>query len=77
MGAATMSKKPKRSYDNTARQQENIAGDCNCCKELLAKAVPPRQQKTKVYAKHGTTRYCVCINCGHTWKKVVLIEHKC
>lgn len=68
--------KPKRAYDNTVRQAENIAGKCVMCVELLPKAQPPREQKTHVYAKTGNVRYCVCDNCGHTWKKVILIELK-
>jgi DNA-directed RNA polymerase subunit M/transcription elongation factor TFIIS len=74
MDTKTMSK--KRKYDNSARQAENIAGECVMCPELLKKSEPPRQQKTRVYAKSGNVRYCICANCGNTWKKVVLIESK-
>lgn len=70
-----MSKKA-RKYDNTARQQENMAGECTACKALLPLANPPRQQNTRVYATRGNVRYCVCVNCSHTWKKVIIIESK-
>lgn len=68
---ATMSKKPKRSYDNTARREDNIAGECVMCRALLPLANPPRQQNTKVYAKRGNVRYCKCLNCPHTWKRII------
>ena len=68
-----MSKK-SRKYDNTARQQENMAGPCVMCPELLK--IGGREQKTKVYATRGNLRYCVCLNCSHTWKRVIVIETK-
>jgi hypothetical protein len=71
-----MSRKKKRAYDNTARQAINIAGQCVMCVELLKKAEPQREQATHVYAKAGNVRYCICDNCGHTWKRVILIEVK-
>lgn len=77
MSANVMSKKQKkRQYDNTARQAENIAGQCGICIELIKKTDPPREQRTRVYAKTGTTRYCICDNCGNTWKRVIMIETK-
>lgn len=76
MSALTMSKKQKRTYNNAVRQQENLAGECNVCKALLAKAKPARQQNTRVYATRGQIRYCCCGNCGTTWKKVIVLESK-
>jgi hypothetical protein len=72
MSAKTMSKKPKpkRDYDNTQRQANNVAGPCVMCPALLKVATPPREQKTRVYSERGEVRYCICDNCGHTWKKV-------
>ncbi len=29
-----------------------------------------RHQATRVYKTAGKTRYCVCDDCGHTWKQV-------
>lgn len=75
MDTATMSKKhKKRQYDNATRQEYNLAGACLCCPQLLVKA--NREQKTRVYATRGTIRYCICDNCGNTWKRVILIETK-
>lgn len=71
--AAIVSKKA-RKYDNTARQATNIAGECVMCIELLK--ISGRQSSTRVYGKKGTTRYCICDNCHHTWKRVVVIESK-
>lgn len=66
-----MSKKQKkRNYDNSQRQEDNIAGACNMCPNLIARAKPARQQRTRVYAKRGEVRYCICDNCGNTWKRI-------
>ena len=62
-------KAEKREYDASQRQESSIAGPCNCCRALLPLANPPREQKTRGYAKKGEVRYCVCLNCGATWKK--------
>lgn len=62
-------KHQKRTYDNTARQLSSLAGECGACRELLGYCEPKRLQKTRVYAKRGGIRYCVCDNCGATWKK--------
>lgn len=59
----------KREYDNSVRQARNVAGPCNACQALLPLAKPPREQKTRVYAKKGAVRYCICDNCGNTWKR--------
>jgi hypothetical protein len=62
-------RKPEpRAYDATQRQENNIAGPCTACAALLPQARPPRQQKTRVYAKKGAIRYCECLNCRNTWK---------
>lgn len=67
--------KKKRKYDNTARQANTMAGpcpdECGACKAILPLCDPPRLQKTRVYAKRGAIRYCVCDNCGATWKRTV------
>lgn len=67
-----MTKKPSepRTYDNSRRQASAIAGPCQCCKAHLANLKPPREQKTRVYARRGPVAYCVCDNCGATWKAV-------
>ena len=68
MDTKTMSRKKKRAYDNTVRAISSIAGECVMCRQFLKAAKPPREQKTRVYAKRGNVRYCVCDNCGNTWK---------
>jgi len=30
----------------------------------------PNHQSTRIYKTKGRTRYCVCDDCGHTWKQV-------
>lgn len=64
----------KRKYDNTVRQELNLAGPCSACKALLVKCEPPRVQKTRVYAVRDRMRYCRCDNCGNTWKVIIEIK---
>lgn len=60
-----------RKYDNTLRQELNIAGPCQGCKARLAQCDPPRPQKTRIYAMRNGVRYCRCDNCGNTWKRSI------
>lgn len=30
----------------------------------------PAHRNTRVYRTDGPTRYCVCDDCGHTWKQI-------
>jgi hypothetical protein len=69
-----MSRKQKRQYDNSQRQESAIAGPCTACQALLPLANPPRQQRTAVYSIKGQIRYCRCDNCGNTWKRIVEVK---
>lgn len=51
--------KPKRRYDNSMRQEMNVAGPCPLC----SKQEPQAPQDTAVYSKAGNTRYCRCNRC--------------
>src|SRR3990167_6262160 len=45
---------------------QSNAGECQNCKSLrLQKRLPNR---TQIYAKRGSVRYCKCHVCGSTWK---------
>lgn len=48
-----------RRYDASLRQAENIAGPCPVCS--LEK--PHYEQRTRVYSKHGSVRFCECLQC--------------
>lgn len=32
--------------------------------------VNPNHVRTRVYSKQGRTRYCICDDCGATWKQI-------
>jgi hypothetical protein len=43
------------------RSPQVFAGDC---------PKSPTHKQTRVYRTVGQTRYCVCDDCGHTWKQI-------
>lgn len=47
-----------------------VARECTAC--VAVRASDPDaagQNYSRVYAKVGSTRYCKCSYCGHTWKQ--------
>jgi formate dehydrogenase maturation protein FdhE len=55
-----------RRYDASLRQAENIAGPCPEC----SVEHPQQAQQTRVVGKDGRVRYCKCLRCKKTWKRI-------
>jgi hypothetical protein len=54
-------KPPAKAAKQPPRKMTVFAGSC---------PKVPRHQRTRVYKTLGRTRYCVCDDCGHTWKQM-------
>ncbi len=68
---------PKKSNGKAAAEKNSgpkNSGTVEPTRKAQVFAVPcPRSehhQNTRVYRTAGQTRYCVCDDCGHTWKQI-------